>query len=100
MTWNGRECSYAGSATTFPSGTVVGFTFVNSSSAYRGFSVYHSERDLELATLARPNASTAGYVTLHRGSAEVNCLPESRTSAAEVASKPTAATLTINDPRP
>jgi invasion protein IalB len=46
VTWDGSECSYAGSSTTFPSGTVVRFDFVNASSAYHGFSVHHSERGL------------------------------------------------------
>lgn len=97
VTWDGSECGYAGNATSLPSGTVVRFDFVNTSSTYHGFSVYHSERDLQLAALARPEASTSGYVTLHRGSTEVNCLPETRTSSTAVADRATAAILTTND---
>lgn len=98
VVWDGRRCSYEGSAMTYPAGTVLRLHFVNTSGAYYGFSVHHTRREVELGTLARPNASTTGYVTLHPGHTEVHCLPDTRIRP--TATPATAAILRTNDPRP
>lgn len=97
MTWDGENCSYAGSATAFGSDTTVRIDFVNSTSVYREFFALHSQRGVEVSTLVQPMARNTGYITLHLGNVELNCGSETRDRSRAVvyADTVTAVTLTV-----